>query len=219
MTSRVSCQAQLFYISMVSLMQQMGRLFSGYKGTDHPAHQAARSESRLSACFCCRTKQLLNDDFCSLMTSNGFLTCKREEESRVTCYLLWVCLKQISHVKALKSKCRIYDVSVDFKPELRPVVVMANNANYLSHPQCKAVNITCTFRHTSFFFFFSPLPLIFYLPEEMFSTYCMHQHTVLVVFLDVITKKPEDCTTAPLPVTLAWKLLGATTASVNRELY
>lgn len=99
---------------------------------------------------------------------------------------------------------------------------MANNANYLSHPQCKAVNITCTFGHTSFFIFFfllSPFSLIFYLPEEMFSRYYVHQHTVLVVFLDVITKKPEECTAAPLPVTLAWKLLGATTASVNRELY
>lgn len=53
----------------------------------------------------------------------------------------------------------------------------------------------------------------------MLSTYDVHQHTVLVVFLDVITKKPEDCTTAPLPVTLAWKWLGATTASVNREPY
>lgn len=107
---------------------------------------------------------------------------------------------------------------VNFKPELCPVVVMANNANYLSHPQCKAVNITCTFRQ-SYFFFPLPFPLIFYLPEEMFSTYYVHQHTVLVVFLDVITKKPEDCTAAPLPVTLGWKLLGATTASVNRELY
>lgn len=94
-----------------------------------------------------------------------------------------------------------------------------NNANYLSQAQCKAVNISPPFRHTSVFFFFSPLPLIFYPLEEMLSTYYVHQHTVLVVFLDVITKKPEDCTTAPLPVTLAWKWLGATTASVNREPY
>jgi len=62
-------------------------------------------------------------------------------------------------------------------------------------------------------------PLIFYPPEELFSTYYVHQHTVLVVFLYVITKKPKDCAAALLPVTLAWKLLGATTASVNRELY
>lgn len=95
---------------------------------------------------------------------------------------------------------------------------MANNANYLSHLQCKAENITAH-SDTVLFFFLSPFPLIFYLPEEMFSTYYVHQHTVFVVFLDVITKKPEDCTAAPLPVMLGWKLLGATTASVNRELY
>lgn len=52
------------------------------------------------------------------MTSDRFLTRTQEEESRGTCYLPWVRLKQISHVKALKSKYRIYDVLVDFKPEL-----------------------------------------------------------------------------------------------------
>lgn len=96
---------------------------------------------------------------------------------------------------------------------------MANNANYLSQPPRKAVNISCPFRQTSSPPPTPPFPLIFYPPEEMFSTYYAHQHTALVVFLDVITKKPEDCTAALLPVTLAWKLLGATTASVNREPY
>lgn len=72
---------------------------------------------------------------------------------------------------------------------------MANNANYLSQPQQRVVNISCPFRHTSFFFS-PPFPLIFYPPEEMFWTYYVHQHTALMVFLDVITEKPEDCTTA-----------------------
>lgn len=95
---------------------------------------------------------------------------------------------------------------------------MANNANYLSQPQCKAVNIYCPLKH-AFHPPAPPFPLIFYTPEETFSTYYVHQHTVLMVFLDFITKKPEECTTALLLVILAWKLLEATTASVNREPY
>lgn len=92
---------------------------------------------------------------------------------------------------------------------------MVNNANYLSQLQHKVVNISHSFRQTSYP---SP-PLIFYPLEEMFSMYYVHQHTVFVVFVDVITKKTKDYTAALLPVTLAWKSLGATIASVNREPY
>lgn len=72
---------------------------------------------------------------------------------------------------------------------------MANNANYLSQPQHRVVNISCPFRHTSFFPA-PPFALIFYPPEEMFWTCNVHQRTVLMVFLDVITEKPKDYTTA-----------------------
>lgn len=47
---------------------------------------------------------------------------------------------------------------------------MANNANYLSQPQHKVVNMSCPFRHTSFF---SPFPINILSPwRDVFNVLC-----------------------------------------------